>query len=175
MNAMKTRNETVKNVVLVGMPASGKSTVGVILAKVLKYKFVDTDLILQDATNQTLVEIITERGLDGFIDFENQTVAKLQAKRSVIATGGSVIYGAEAMENLKKQGVVVYLKCQYDVIESRLTNITTRGVAMRPGETLHDLYLRRTPLYEKYADIVIESDNLTTEQTVQQIKEILQK
>lgn len=161
------------NIVLVGMPASGKSTIGVILAKELKYKFVDTDLLLQDATDQTLIEIIAERGLDGFLRFENEIVSRLQARRTVIATGGSVIYGNEAMEHLKAGGTVVYLKHRYEVIASRLTNITTRGVVMRKGATLRDLFRERTPLYERYADLIIEADGLTTEQTVQAIKERL--
>lgn len=162
-----------KNIILIGMPASGKSTVGVILAKLIKYRFIDTDLILQESTDQTLIEIIAERGLDGFIQFENEAVAQLKAKRSVIATGGSVIYGEEAMANLKQQGTVVYLKHRYEVIESRLTNITTRGVAMKENETLYDLFQQRTPLYEQYADIVLEADGLTTEQTVEKIRDIL--
>ena len=161
------------NIVLVGMPASGKSTIGVILAKELKYKFVDTDLLLQDATDQTLIEIIGERGLEGFLQFENDMVAQLQARRTVIATGGSVIYGSKAMEHLKAGGTVVYLKHRYEVIASRLTNITTRGVVMRKGATLRDLFRERTPLYEQYADLTIEADGLTTEQTVQAIKERL--
>lgn len=162
----------VKNIVLVGMPASGKSTVGVILAKVMKYRFIDTDLLLQEATDQTLVEIIKERGLDGFLRLENETAASLRAQRAVIATGGSVIYGREAMESLKSQGVVVYLKHRYEVIESRLTNITTRGVAMKEGETLYGLFQERTPLYERYADITLEADGLTTEQTVEKIRDL---
>ncbi|MGM9537333.1 MAG: shikimate kinase [Candidatus Onthomonas sp.] len=161
------------NIVLIGMPASGKSTIGVILAKELKYKFVDTDLLLQDTTDQTLIEIIEARGLDGFLQLENETVAQLQAQRTVIATGGSVIYGTEAMEHLKAGGTVVYLKHRYEVIASRLTNITTRGVVMRRGATLSDLFRERTPLYERYADLTIEADGLTTEQTVQAIKEQL--
>lgn len=162
-----------ENIVLVGMPASGKSTVGVILAKELKYRFIDTDLLLQDATDQTLIEIIGERGLDGFLELENAAVSRLQAKRTVIATGGSVVYGREAMEHLKANGTVVYLKHRYEVIESRLTNITTRGVVMREGATLRDLFRERTPLYEQYADLTIEADGLTTEQTVQCIKACL--
>lgn len=162
------------NIVLIGMPASGKSTIGVILAKVMKYRFVDTDLLLQEETDQTLVEIIADRGLDGFLALENDTVAKLTTRRSVIATGGSVIYGREAMENLKAQGIVVYLKHRYEVIASRLTNITTRGVAMKEGTTLMDLFRERTPLYEKYADLTLEADGLTTEQTVEKIRDLIQ-
>lgn len=162
-----------KNIVLIGMPASGKSTVGVILAKVMKYRFIDTDLLLQDQTDQTLVEIIKERGLEGFLELENHTVALLNIQRSVIATGGSVIYGEEAMKNLKTQGVIIYLKYRYEVIQSRLTNITTRGVAMKEGSTLLELFHERTPLYEKYADFTLEADGLTTEQTVEKIRELI--
>ncbi|MCD8354039.1 MAG: shikimate kinase [Clostridiales bacterium] len=158
-----------KNIVLVGMPASGKSTIGVILAKELKYRFTDTDLVLQEATDQTLVEIIAQRGLEGFLQLENDTVAALEVRRSVIATGGSVIYGREAMEHLKSNGIIVYIRHRYEVIQSRLTNITTRGVAMREGETLYDLFRERTPLYERYADVTLEADGLTTEQAVQEI------
>lgn len=158
------------NIILVGMPASGKSTIGVILAKVLKYKFIDTDLLLQDATDQTLIEIIAARGLEGFLQLENDAVSQLRVQRTVVATGGSVIYGKEAMEHLKAGGIVVYLKHRYEVIESRLTNITTRGVVMREGTSLQDLFRERTPLYEQYSDLVIDADGLTTEQTVQQIQ-----
>lgn len=161
------------NIILIGMPASGKSTVGVILAKLIKYRFVDTDLILQEETDQTLIEIIAERGLDGFLQLENEVVAGLDTRHSVIATGGSVIYGEEEMANLKRLGTIVYLKHRYEVINSRLTNITTRGVAMQEGQTLLDLYRERTPLYEKYADITLEADGLTTEQTVEAIRDLL--
>lgn len=161
------------NIILIGMPASGKSTVGVILAKLIKYRFVDTDLLLQEETDQTLIEIIAERGLDGFLQLENEVVAGLDTRRSVIATGGSVIYGEEEMANLKRLGTIVYLKHRYEVINSRLTNITTRGVAMQEGQTLRDLYRERTPLYEKYADITLEADGLTTEQTVEAIRDLL--
>lgn len=164
-----------KNLILIGMPASGKSTVGVILAKVMKYHFVDTDLLLQEETDQTLVEIINERGLEGFLKLEDELVSNLQANRSVIATGGSVVYGEAAMENMKRLGTVIYLKHRYEVINSRLTNITTRGVAMRAGETLRDLYRKRTPLYEKYADITLDADGLTTEQTVEAIRDLVLK
>lgn len=160
------------NVVLIGMPASGKSTVGVILAKVMKYKFMDTDLLMQNMTDKTLIDIINEKGMNGFIEFENETVSKVKAENTVIATGGSVIYGIEAMENLKKNGTIVYLKHRYEVIDSRLTNISTRGVVMHKGQTLHDLFKERTPLYEKYADITVEADGLNTEQTVEKIAEL---
>lgn len=164
-----------RNIVLIGMPASGKSTIGVILAKEMKYRFIDTDLLIQETTDQTLVEIIEERGLEGFLKLENEIAGSVQARRSVIATGGSVVYGAEAMTHLKEQGIVIYLKHRYEVIESRLTNITTRGVAMRKGATLHDLFRERVPLYERYADLTVEADGLTTEQTVQTICRMLER
>lgn len=164
-----------QNVVLIGMPASGKSTIGVILAKVMKYRFVDTDLLLQEKTDQTLVEIIGERGLEGFLKLENEVCAALNVRRSVIATGGSAVYGAEGMSHLKEQGVVVYLKHRYEVIESRLTNIRTRGVAMKEGETLLELFQQRVPLYEQYADLTLEADGLTTEQTVEKICQLMKR
>lgn len=164
-----------KNIILIGMPASGKSTIGVILAKVMKYRFIDTDLLLQEETDQTLVEIIQERGLEGFLRLENETVSALNTQRSVIATGGSVVYGEEAMNSLKQQGTVVYLKHRYEVIASRLTNITTRGVAMREGTTLLELFRERVPLYERYADWTLEADGLTTEQTVEQIRDYIRQ
>jgi shikimate kinase len=163
------------NLILIGMPASGKSTVGVILAKELKYRFLDTDLVLQEQTDQTLTELIAQRGMEGFLALENETIAAVEARRSVIATGGSAVYGEEAMAHLKRLGTVIYLKHRYEVIDSRLTNITTRGVVMAPGKTLYDLFLERTPLYERWADVTIEADGLTTEQTVQVIARRLGK
>lgn len=164
-----------KNIVLIGMPASGKSTAGVILAKEMKYNFYDTDLLLQAETDMTLAEIIRERGLDGFLKLEDRLLSEINVTGCVIATGGSAVYGDNAMANLKKIGKVVYIKLRFEVIESRLKNIETRGVAMREGTTLRELYDERIGLYEKYADIVIEADGLNTEQTVQRIKESLAK
>ncbi|HBN11528.1 MAG TPA: shikimate kinase, partial [Ruminococcus sp.] len=107
-----------KNIILIGMPASGKSTVGVILAKVIKYKFMDTDLVMQNMTGKTLIEIIGEKGMQGFLDFENETVSHVDVSDTVIATGGSVVYGEKAMQHLKKNGIAVYLKHRYEVINS---------------------------------------------------------
>ena len=164
-----------KNIVLIGMPASGKSTAGVILAKEMNYNFYDTDLLLQAETDMTLAEIIRERGLDGFLKLEDRLLSEINVTGCVIATGGSAVYGDNAMANLKKIGKVVYIKLRFEVIESRLKNIETRGVAMREGTTLRELYDERIGLYEKYADTVIEADGLNTEQTVQRIKESLAK
>jgi shikimate kinase len=169
----------VKNIALIGMPACGKSTVGVVLAKVMRYRFVDTDILLQEEANMSLNDLLKERGLDGFISFENSVISSFNAEKTVISTGGSAVYGSEAMANLKNQSIVVYLKERYDTINSRLNNMATRGVAIREGYTLLDLYNERIPLYEKYADVTIEADNLSIEEAVMEIQkrveEIAQK
>ncbi|MDO4294680.1 MAG: shikimate kinase [bacterium] len=144
------------NITLIGMPASGKSTVGVLLAKRLGYSFVDSDILIQEQEGRLLKEIIAQDGLEGFMEIENQVNASIEAKRSVIAPGGSVIYGKEAMEHLKEISTVVYLKLSYEELESRLGNLVDRGVVLREGMTLRDLYEERVLYYEKYADIVID-------------------
>ena len=153
------------NIVLIGMPGVGKSTVGVILAKVLGYQFIDADLVIQEQEKRLLREIIAEEGTEGFIQVENRVNATLEAHHAIIATGGSVVYGKEAMEHLQ----VIYLEVAYPELEKRLEDIKGRGVVLRDGQTLYDLYLERTPLYEKYADIRISETGLDIEQTVEQI------
>ena len=155
------------NIVLIGMPGVGKSTVGVILAKVLGYQFIDADLVIQEQEKRLLREIIAEEGTEGFIQVENR--ATLEAHHAIIATGGSVVYGKEAMEHLQEIGTVIYLEVAYPELEKRLEDIKGRGVVLRDGQTLYDLYLERTPLYEKYADIRISETGLDIEQTVEQI------
>ena len=157
------------NIVLIGMPGVGKSTVGVILAKVMGYQFIDADLLIQQQEKRLLHEIIADVGVDGFIQVENRVNASIQAERSIIATGGSVVYGREAMEHLKSIGTVIYLKVPYAELEKRLADIQGRGVVLREGQNLHDLYLERTPLYEKYADLSISEEGLDVEQTVSEI------
>ena len=158
-----------KNIVLIGMPGGGKSTVGVILAKVIGYQFLDADLLIQEQEGKLLREIIAEVGTDGFIEVENRVNASIEAEHTIIATGGSVIYGKEAMEHLKEIGTVVYLSVVYEEIEKRLADIKGRGVVLKEGQTLYDLYCERTPLYEKYADIVVAEDGLTVEETVEKL------
>ena len=161
------------NIVLIGMPGVGKSTVGVILAKVLGYQFIDADLLIQRQEGKLLHEIITEKGVDGFVEVENRVNASIEAEHSIIATGGSVIYGQQAMEHLGDIGTVLYVEVSYPILEKRLADIRGRGVVLREGQSLHDLYLERTPLYEKYADLRVLEDGLTVEQTVDCIIEKL--
>ena len=155
------------NMVLIGMPAAGKSTVGVILAKVLGYQFIDADLVIQEQEKRLLKDIIKEDGLEGFIEVENRINAALEVEHTVIATGGSVIYSKEAMEHLKNIGTIVYIKLSYDTLERRLSNIRQRGVVLREGQTLRELYEERCPLYEKYADIIVDAENLDVETTME--------
>lgn len=154
------------NIVLIGMPGVGKSTIGVILAKVLGYQFLDADLLIQEQEGKLLKDIIAEVGTDGFIEVENRVNASINCEKTIIATGGSVIYGQEAMEHLKEIGTVVYLKVSFPILEKRLSDIKGRGVVLKKGQTLYDLYMERTPLYEKYADVQISEEGLNVEETV---------
>ena len=164
-----------KNIVLIGMPGCGKSTVGVVLAKILGYRFLDSDLLIQESENRLLHDIIEQEGIEGFEEIENKVNASIDVKRSVIATGGSVVYGREAMEHLKKIGIVVYIKLPYEEINHRLGNLEQRGVAISKNQTLKDLYNERVPLYEKYADITVEEKNLTISQTALYIRDRLRE
>ena len=154
------------NIVLVGMPASGKSTVGVILAKALAMDFVDTDILIQKNTGERLEELIRENGVDGFLRIEEKVCSALEAKNSVIATGGSVVYSPAAMEHLKSVGTVVYLQVDFDVLEKRLKDVIERGVIIKNGQTLEDLYNERVILYEKYADITVHEKRMSLDETV---------
>ena len=154
------------NIILVGMPTSGKSTVGVILAKILGYNFVDADIVIQKKDGRRLSEIIEQEGVDGFIEIENKINAGIETEKTVIATGGSVVYGTEAMEHYKNIGKVVYLKVGMEVLTKRLKDVKQRGVVMRPGQSLISLYNERSVLYEKYADITIDEKNNTMEEVV---------
>lgn len=162
------------NIVLIGMPGVGKSTIGVILAKVLGYQFIDADLLIQQSEGKLLKDIIREKGTEGFIQVENRVNSQIDAHHSVIATGGSVVYGKEAMEHLGQIGEVVYLKQSLSNLEKRLRNIKGRGVVLRPGQTLEDLYEERVRLYEKYADLTVDEEGLNIEETLSAVQEILQ-
>lgn len=160
-----------ENIVLIGMPGVGKSTVGVILAKVLGYQFIDADLVIQKRENRLLHEIISEEGLDGFLKAEenaNVYIAQNEEK-SIVATGGSVVYCEKAMQELKKTGRVIYLELEYDQLKKRLGNLKGRGVVLKDGQDLRGLYEERIPLYKKYADLTVNEKNLDVEQTLQKI------
>lgn len=161
------------NLILIGMPASGKSTVGVILAKVIGYDFIDTDLLIQKAEKKRLRKIIEERGVDGFLEVENQVNASVDADHCVIATGGSAVYGEEAMRHFKKIGHIMYLKISYETLCKRLKNIRERGVALKEGQTLRDLYDERVVLYEKYADTIVEEGEGDVEDVIVRILKII--
>ena len=158
-----------KNIILIGMPGAGKSTIGVLLAKSMLYSFVDTDLLIQNACGKSLCDIIDENGTDAFLKTENDVICAGEFDRCVIATGGSAVYGKEAMTKLKSNGTVIYLELPLAEIERRLGDIHTRGVAMKNGTTISELYSERKSLYEKYADLSLRCEGLTAEQCVDEI------
>ena len=164
-----------ENIVLIGMPGVGKSTVGVILAKVLGYQFIDADLVIQKRENRLLHEIISEEGLDGFLKAEenaNVYIAQNEEK-SIVATGGSVVYCEKAMQELKKTGRVIYLELEYDQLKKRLGNLKGRGVVLKDGQDLRGLYEERIPLYEKYADLVVDEEGKKLEESLEAVLEII--
>ena len=163
------------NVTLIGMPAAGKSTVGVLLAKRLGYAFVDVDLVIQEQENRLLKEIIADEGMDGFMAVENRVNASLDVQRSVIAPGGSVIYGEEAMAHLKSVGLVVYLKISFEELLRRLGDVVDRGVVLREGMTLRDLYEERISYFEKYADITVDEEGKDLGQVVDELRGLLER
>ncbi|MCB7305722.1 shikimate kinase [Bariatricus massiliensis] len=164
-----------RNVIFIGMPAVGKSTVGVVAAKRLGYEFIDTDLLIQKQENKLLREIIAEEGVDGFLKIENRVNAEVTAEHAVIAPGGSVVYCEDAMEHFKKIGTIVYLQASFDTIRSRLKNAEKRGVTLREGQTLQDLYNERVILFEKYADITVCEDGIDLEETIEKVLNALEK
>ncbi len=157
------------NIILVGMPSCGKSTVGVVLAKTMNKGFVDTDILIQQREGKTLQEIINAHGNDYFHDVEESVLLDFDGENYIVATGGSAIYFDRAMDHFKENGKVVYLQVSLDTVLTRLNNIKTRGVTLAKGQTLGDLYHQRIPLYEKHADIIIEADGLTVEEVVERI------
>ena len=164
-----------ENIVLIGMPGVGKSTIGVVLAKVLGYQFIDADLVIQEKTGRLLKDIIAEDGIDEFIKIENEVNASIHTSGAIIATGGSVVYGKEAMEHLSKIGTVIYLELELSELSKRLGSLEQRGVVLKQGQTLKDLYEERTPLYQKYADIIINEHSCTIRNTVNKIVKELEE
>ena len=153
------------NVVLIGMPSSGKSTVGIRLAKLLGYGFIDSDSVIQDFKGKRLSELIEEHGAEGFLKIEERVNAGLDVSRCVIATGGSAVYSDYAMQSFKKRGTVVYLKVSSETVKQRVPDLVSRGVVMRGTlNCVEDLYKERVPLYEKYADVTVECDGLTLDE-----------
>lgn len=157
------------NIVLIGMPGCGKSTCGVIVAKMLLKNFFDTDLLIQNIEGISLQDIIDTKGIEYFEKAEEEAILNLDIKGTVIATGGSVVYSDKAMEHLKSLGIVVFLNLGFENMEKRISNFKTRGVVMRKGNTLLDMYNERLPLYKKWADITINCDRETAEDTAQAI------
>ena len=158
-----------KNVVLIGMPGSGKSAVGVVLAKKLGYRFLDSDLVIQETCGKLLYQLIDEKGEAGFLMLENEINASIIADHTVIATGGSAVYGKDAMSHFCKMGQIVYLKLPYEELKERLGDLHERGVVLKEGYTLLELYEERVPLYERYAGVVIECSGKSIRQVVEEI------
>ena len=164
-----------KNIIFIGMPASGKSTVGVVVAKRLGYDFIDTDLLIQKQEGRLLKDIIADVGNEGFLEIENQVNRDLVADNAVISPGGSVVYCEEAMQHFKDIGIVIYLKASYEDIYNRITNAKNRGVVLKEGQTLKDLYDERVKLFEKYADYSVSQEGLELEETIDKVLELFEK
>lgn len=162
-----------KNIIFIGMPASGKSTIGVVVAKHLGYDFIDSDLLIQKQEKRLLKDIIADVGNEGFLAIENQVNCDIKAERAVISPGGSIVYCQEAMEHFKEIGTIIYLKVSFETINERISNAKNRGVVLKEGQTLKDLYDERTCLFEKYADCVISEDGLSLEETIDKVLESL--
>ncbi|RHU81005.1 shikimate kinase [Clostridiaceae bacterium OM08-6BH] len=163
-----------RNVTLIGMPGAGKSTVGVVLAKILGYHFLDSDLEIQEQTGKLLHELITEHGDEGFLEIENRVNAGLTVDKTVIATGGSAVFGEDAMKHLQEISTVVYLRLPYKSLKRRLGDLKKRGVVLKPGQTLKDLVDYRTPYYEKYADLIVDEEHLDIRGVVERIVSALE-
>ena len=161
------------NIVLIGMPGCGKSTIGVLLAKIIGFNFIDSDLLIQAREGKRLYQIINEKGLDAFNRIENEVNASISTTNTVIATGGSVVYGKEAMEHLKEIGTVVFLDVSLEELQKRIRNMATRGISMREGQSFEDLYNERNTLYNKYCDVKIECTGKTLADNAENIAKVL--
>ncbi len=158
-----------ENIILIGMPGAGKSTIGVLLAKALGMDFIDADIVIQHRSGRLLQEIIDEDGIEAFMAVEEDALLSLDMKNAVIATGGSAVYYDKAMEYLKSTGRSVYIKLPYEEVAGRIKNITTRGIVLRVGNSLEDAYRERVPLYEKYADITIDCSGKDIESSLAEL------
>ena len=161
------------NIIFIGMPAAGKSTVGVVLAKRLGFQFIDADIVIQEEEGKLLKEIIEEKGADGFLEVEDRINSLIEADNTVISPGGSIVYCENAMKHYKEIGTVVYLKISYDIINKRLKIAKSRGVVLREGQTFQNLYDERVRLFEKYADVTVCEDGLSLEETIDKVMEVL--
>lgn len=163
-----------KNIIFIGMPGVGKSTIGVVLAKNMGMSFMDSDLVIQEQEGRRLHELIAEHGSDGFLEIENRVNASLCPTNTIIATGGSAVYCKEAMEHFREIGVICYLKLSYESICDRLGDLGQRGVVLKNGQTLKDLYDERIPLYEQYAHVTIECEDKNIREIVQEIAKLME-
>ncbi|MDD3404325.1 MAG: shikimate kinase [Hespellia sp.] len=163
-----------ENIIFIGMPTSGKSTIGVVVAKRLGFQFIDTDLLIQEQEGKLLCELIAEKGTDGFLAIENQVNRDVDATNAVIAPGGSVIYCREAMEHFKEIGTVVYLKMSYETLMSRIRDPQKRGVVLAEGQTMHMLYDERVQLFEQYAEVIFDEDQFEWEEMPDRVLEALE-
>ena len=165
-----------ENIVLIGMPGAGKSTLGVVLAKIVKKSFIDADLLIQDQCDKTLQKIIDEKGPDGFIEIEGQVLSGIEAHNCVIATGGSAVYSDEAMRHLAEIGTIVYLQISYESLLARLGDLQERGVVLKGGVgmSLRELFDERKPLYEKYAEITVNVDDLSITAAARKVASIVE-
>jgi len=161
----------VKNILLIGMPSAGKSTAGVIVAKNRGMSFVDTDVLLQTQQGRLLQDILNRDGIETFLKVEESTMLSINCENTVIATGGSAIYSEKAMKHLKRNGIVIYLHIDMETVNKRLDNIKTRGVVLGPGQTLEEVYTHRKPLYEKYADIILDCSKYSIDTTIDTINQ----
>lgn len=157
------------NIILIGLPGAGKSTLGVILAKALGMHFIDTDIVIQDQTGRLLQEIINTDGVKRFLEIEEECVLSLTCSRAVISTGGSVVYSTRAMKHLRTDGIIIYLEISFEEMVRRLKNITTRGIVLEQGQSLRDMYDQRIPLYERHADIRIDCSGEAFESVVEKV------
>jgi shikimate kinase len=161
------------NIILIGMPGCGKSSLGVVLAKAMGYSFVDSDILIQEREGMLLQEIIDSRGAEEFSRIEEEINCSYEGERTVVATGGSAVYSEKAMKHFDEIGTIVYIKLPLETIEKRIYNLEERGIVIAEGRTIKDLYEERTPLYEKYARVTVATDGLSIRESVARIKAVL--